>query len=77
MPSNRAMQAPRSRPIPQMRFTQPPPNYRFVENYANKPCSGVFDFDRKTCKGDATKSKEGSKLLLKICCCDSIRQNVK
>lgn len=27
MPSNRAMQAPRSRPIPQMRFTQPPPNY--------------------------------------------------
>jgi hypothetical protein len=27
MPSNRAMQAPRSRPIPQMRFTQPPPNF--------------------------------------------------
>ena len=66
MPSNRAMQAPRSRPIPQMRFTQPPPNYRFVETNANNPC-----------KGGTTKSKEGSRLLLKICCCDSIRHNVK
>ena len=76
MPSNRAMQAPRSRPIPQMRFTQPPPNYRYVKTYANNPSSGVYDFDGETCKGGTRKSKEGSKLLLKICSCDSIRHNL-